>query len=75
MTAQQDPSKNQIRQLTTESRNTASTGIDELSPLEIVQLMVDEDRTIADAVELEATSIAAAIDVITRQLKIGGRLI
>jgi len=75
MTAQQDPSKNQIRQLTTESRNTASMDIDELSPLEIVQLMVDEDRTIADAVELEASSIAAAIDVITRQLKIGGRLI
>jgi N-acetylmuramic acid 6-phosphate etherase len=75
MTAQQDPSENPIRQLTTESRNAASTGIDEFSALEIVQLMVDEDRTIADAVELESPSIAAAIDVIARQLKIGGRLI
>ncbi len=64
-----------VSEPTTESRNPASTAIDSMSALEIVRVMNDEDARIAAAVRAEEQSIAAAIDVITRQLRLGGRLI
>ncbi|MCA9037655.1 MAG: N-acetylmuramic acid 6-phosphate etherase, partial [Planctomycetaceae bacterium] len=59
----------------TESRNTASSAIDEMSSLQIVQLMNDQDATVAEAVRSQAASIAAAIDVITDRIRRNGRLI
>ncbi len=64
-----------LNKLTTESRNPASENIDELTPLEIVQLMNAEDAKIADAVGREAESIAQAIGVIADRLRGGGRLV
>lgn len=61
--------------LTTESINPASAKIDTLSPLEIVQLMNEEDATIAPAVEIESNSIAKAIEVIASRIREGGRLV
>lgn len=60
---------------TTESRNQASAAIDSLSSLQLVQLMNDEDATVATAVRREAAHIAAAIDLIADRLRHGGRLI
>lgn len=60
---------------TTEGVNAASTNIDSLTPLEIVRLMNREDALVASAVATEAESIAAAIELATRALRAGGRLI
>jgi N-acetylmuramic acid 6-phosphate etherase len=62
-------------QLQTESRNPASTHLDDLSALEIVQLMNAEDARVAPAVATQAAAIARAIDVIADRLRAGGRLI
>jgi len=64
-----------LKNLTTEARNPASMNIDELSAIEIVRLMNDEDAGVAAAVATQAEAIAAAIDGITERLRRGGRLI
>ena len=64
-----------LEKLTTEGRNPAAQQIDQLSSLEIAQLMNREDRLITAAVEQELPAIAAAIDVIANRLRQGGRLI
>lgn len=58
----------------TEQRNPRSSGIDSFSPLEIVDLINAEDRTVAAAVGAERESIARAMDLIAGALKSGGRL-
>ena len=60
--------------LPTEARNPASEGIDQLSTLEILQVINHEDQQIAIAVERELASIAAAVDGIVERLENGGRL-
>jgi N-acetylmuramic acid 6-phosphate etherase len=61
--------------LQTESRNPASMNLDELTPLEIVQLMNAEDDRVIPAVAAQAEAIAQAITVIADRLRNGGRLI
>jgi N-acetylmuramic acid 6-phosphate etherase len=61
--------------LETESRNPASTNLDELTSLEIVRLMNAEDARVIPAVASQAEAIARAIDVIADRLRAGGRLI
>ncbi|MEZ6128522.1 MAG: N-acetylmuramic acid 6-phosphate etherase [Planctomycetaceae bacterium] len=70
-----DPKLQSLNGLTTEAVNPASANIDTLSPLEIVQLMNSEDATVSQAVAREAESIAKAIEVITRRIRSGGRLV
>jgi N-acetylmuramic acid 6-phosphate etherase len=64
-----------LGRLTTETPNPASERLDELSPLEIVQLMNAEDAKVPAAVAREAQGIARAIEVIADRLAQGGRLI
>jgi N-acetylmuramic acid 6-phosphate etherase len=64
-----------LEQMTTEDRNPASEAIDRYSAAEIVRLMNDEDRRVAEAVATQAEPIAHAIDVIAERLRRGGRLI
>lgn len=64
-----------LNQLTTESRNPASEGIDTLSAVEIVDLMNAEDATIAAAVAKQRQPIARAIEAVADRLRGGGRLI
>ena len=45
----------------TEQRNPRSSAIDELSPLELVDLINGEDRTVAEAVRSQRLAIARAI--------------
>ena len=59
----------------TEQRNPRSMRIDELSSLEIVDLINAEDRLVAAAVSEERLQIARAIDLVVDGLRQGGRLI
>ncbi|RCS53920.1 N-acetylmuramic acid 6-phosphate etherase [Bremerella cremea] len=61
--------------LTTEASNPASEQLDELSTLEIVKLINDQDAGIAEAVARQSQQIATAVDVISDRLHNGGRLI
>ena len=60
--------------MATEQRNPNTMEIDTLSTIDMVRRINNEDKTVALAVEKELDSIAKAIDVITEQLKKGGRL-
>lgn len=64
-----------LSKLTTESRNTRTLNIDNVSTLDMVKLINDEDKLVALAVEKELESISEAIDVIVERIKKGGRLI
>lgn len=59
----------------TEARNSATTDIDRLSPLQIVAVMTSEDAKVSAAVAAEKMAIARAIDGISERLRDGGRLI
>ena len=59
----------------TERRNPSSTGIDEASALEIVDLMSAEDATVAGAVAGARHEIARTIDLIEAAFRQGGRLL
>jgi N-acetylmuramic acid 6-phosphate etherase len=59
----------------TEQRNPRSTRIDQLSTIEIVDLINAEDRMIAAAVGEERQQIARTIDLVVDCLRQGGRLI
>ena len=61
--------------LTTEARNPASCAIDELSALQIVRLMNDQDAGVAAAVGQQAEPIARAVEAIAERIRRGGRLI
>ncbi len=63
------------RTLETEKSNPATTEIDRMSPLEIVQAMNAEDAKVAEAVRQELPRIARAIEAIAARLRRGGRLI
>ncbi len=58
----------------TERRNPRSVNVDLASPLEIVDLMNAEDRTVADAVQSQRAQIARAIEVVEAAFRAGGRL-
>lgn len=63
------------RQIATEEKNSNTEKIDTLTTLEMVRLINEEDKKVAVAVEAELEHIAAAIDIIAAQLRMGGRLI
>jgi N-acetylmuramic acid 6-phosphate etherase len=59
----------------TEQRNPRSMRIDQLSTLEVVDLINAEDRLVAAAVSDERQQIARAIDLVVEGMRRGGRLI
>ena len=61
--------------LTTEARNDATKKIDQVSTLEMVTLINQEDQKVAQAIEKVLPQIAAAIDAAAERFKKGGRLI
>lgn len=61
--------------LITEKINPKSFTLDTLSPLEIIELISEEDKTVAEAVEREKINIARAVDLIVDGLSRGGRLL
>lgn len=64
-----------IRSLTSEQRNQASANLDQLSTIELVELLNKEDQKVALAIQPILPAIASAIDVIASALQLGGRLI
>jgi N-acetylmuramic acid 6-phosphate etherase len=58
----------------TEQRNPRSTRIDQLTTIEIVDLINAEDRMVAQAVSEEREQIAKCIDLVVDTFKRGGRL-
>jgi len=65
----------QLEKLATEQRNPKSRGIDLASAREIVDIINQEDRTVADAVSRRSEEIAQAIEMVREALSLGGRLI
>lgn len=61
--------------LTTEARNEATKKIDQVSTLEMVTLINQEDQKVAQSIEKVLPQIAAAIDAAAERFKKGGRLI
>lgn len=61
--------------LTTEARNEATKKIDQVSTLEMVTLINQEDQKVAQAIEKVLPQIAAAIAAAAERFKKGGRLI
>ncbi|MFZ7108966.1 N-acetylmuramic acid 6-phosphate etherase [Avibacterium avium] len=70
-----NPLLNQLSQLSTEQRNPNSMNLDELSALEIVQLMNAEDKNVPLAIEKCLPQIAAAVEKIVQVFQQGGRLV
>ncbi len=64
-----------LNTLSTEGRNPRSMNLDEMSPLEIVRLMNDEDNRVIEGVKAQLPNIAKAIDVMTEVIKQGGRIL
>jgi N-acetylmuramic acid 6-phosphate etherase len=63
-----------ISTLTTEQRNPLSHKIDQLSTREILEIINDEDRKVAEAVKKAHSQIERAIDSVYQSLRNGGRL-
>src|SRR5690242_4472256 len=61
--------------LDTEKPNPATTEIDRMNPLQIVQVINAEDAKVAQAVKQVLPSIAMAIEEIAPRLRRGGRLV
>jgi N-acetylmuramic acid 6-phosphate etherase len=59
----------------TEQRNPRSARIDQLSTIEIVDLINAEDRMVAEAVHEEREAIARCIELVVDSFRRGGRLI
>ena len=63
-----------LSRLNTEQRNPNTYNIDKLDTLSMLQVINEEDKKVAQAVEAELPHIAAAVDLITSKLKAGGRM-
>jgi N-acetylmuramic acid 6-phosphate etherase len=61
--------------MTTEQRNPNTMNIDNVSTVEIIEMINDEDQKVAEAVRKEKCNIAKAVDIIAERLSQGGRLI
>ncbi|MDC9614706.1 N-acetylmuramic acid 6-phosphate etherase [Xenorhabdus khoisanae] len=64
-----------LSKMVTESRNPASTCIDQLSTLNILRVINDEDKKVAIAVEKTLPQIACVVDKVAEAFRQGGRLI
>ena len=65
----------ELRRLTTESRNPRTREIDLAPTARILELMNDEDRGVADAVRSALSDVARAVDLVAEAFRRGGRLI
>jgi N-acetylmuramic acid 6-phosphate etherase len=69
------PQEQPFSALETEKINPATSEIDRMSPLEIVQVINAEDAKVAEAVKQELPHIARAIEEIAARMHRGGRLL
>ena len=64
-----------LQHLQTEARNPASERLDELTSVELVELLNREDHSVAAAVGTQSVRIAQAVEAIALRLARGGRLV
>src|SRR3989441_3105565 len=69
------PVRSKWQSLPTEAINPATLAIDKLSPADIVESMLNEDRKMLAAVQREKARIAVGVEIITQALRRGGRII
>jgi N-acetylmuramic acid 6-phosphate etherase len=69
------PVRSKWQSLPTEQINPATLAIDKLSPADIVEGMLNEDRKMLAAVQREKDRIAVGVDIITQALRQKGRII
>ena len=69
------PVRSKWQSLPTEQINPSTLAIDKLSPADIVEGMLNEDRKMLDAVKREKDRIAVGVDIITNSLRKGGRIV
>ncbi|MCY6371873.1 N-acetylmuramic acid 6-phosphate etherase [Clostridium ganghwense] len=67
--------EDKITSLVTEGINPNTMNIDEVSTLEMIEMINREDKRVAEAVEQQNEQIAKAVDLIAERLSKGGRLI
>jgi N-acetylmuramic acid 6-phosphate etherase len=58
----------------TEQRNPRSENLEKMSPHELAQLFVEEEKFVQDALRTAAAALARAIEIVTESLRNGGRL-
>jgi len=71
------PSRTEIDRLAvalTEQRNPRSESLEKMSPQELVQLFIEEEKFVQDALRTAATDLAHAVEIVTESLRNGGRL-
>src|SRR6187200_1498740 len=69
------PVRSKWQSLPTEAINAFSLGIDKLDPDDLVDLMLNEDRKMLDAVRRERERIAVGVEMIAGTLRKNGRII
>ena len=69
------PVRSKWQSLPTEQINPATLAIDKLSPADIVEGMLNEDRKMLAAVQREKDRIAVGVEIITQALRKNGRII
>ena len=69
------PVQSKWQLLPTEAINPATLGIDKLSPADVIELMVNEDRKVVSAVAREKERIALGVEIISQALRKGGRIV
>jgi N-acetylmuramic acid 6-phosphate etherase len=68
-------SRSKWQSLPTEQINPATLAIDKLSPADIVEGMINEDRKMLAAVQREKDRIAVGVEIITQALRKSGRIV
>jgi N-acetylmuramic acid 6-phosphate etherase len=58
----------------TEQRNPRSENLEKLSTQELVELFVDEEKFVRDALRKEVSALARGVEIVTKALRKGGRL-
>lgn len=72
--AERNPLFDQLKELTTEQRNPRTHGIDLADTARVLELMNDEDQTVASTVRRAIPEIARAVELVTAAFRAGGRL-
>jgi N-acetylmuramic acid 6-phosphate etherase len=63
-----------LSRASTEQRNPRSENLEKLSARELVELFVEEESFVQDALRKETASLARAIEMVTKSMRNGGRL-
>jgi N-acetylmuramic acid 6-phosphate etherase len=69
------PVRSKWQSLPTEAINPATLDIDKLSPADIVEEMINEDKKVLTAVHREKERIAVGVEIVSQALRKGGRIV